>query len=750
MHTKIKYFVSAFMLGLLLAGPVQILADEQEVVDEDIVIQEDIPAQEEEIVSEEIIEPAEEIEIPAEEEATEEVLNAGPGTPTINYYAHVENIGDQSMKSDGQMAGTEGKGLRMEAVTIYLDPGSYSGDIHYSAHVENIGWQDPVTSGEMAGTSNRALRVEAIKIWLTGTLADNYDVYYQAHIQDFGWLGWAKDGECSGSAGYGKRMEAFTIKLVKKTSPAPTYPSEPFVANGITYQAHVSNVGWQDYVYEGEMAGTSGQANNIESFRIQLDNQQYSGSIRYAANVLGEGWQPMVKDNQLAGTTGQAKPIQAIKISLTGDISTHYSVYYRVHTSNIGWQGWTSNGNPAGTANYGEKIEAFEVQLIDKYETKPVTSADAYLVNNLAYNAHVSNIGWQNVGLDGSLAGTTGQGLPIEAVRIYLENTDYTGDILYRTQIQDIGWESGWRKTGEQSGTTGQAKYIEAIQIKLSGDMASHYNVYYRTHVANVGWMAWAANGSTSGSVGLAYPIEALEITLSKAKTDNTNTITSLQGNTGYINNAKATGWQKMNGDSYYFYGDGTMAKNTVLNDAVVDPNGRKIEGITVVNGIILVNKKHPLPFDYAPGENAVAGQKIRQLIADMQNQGYFISNYYSGYRSYDTQYNLYWSYVYRDGQAAADWYSARPGYSEHQTGLAFDLTDGYGYLVTSAPEVNWIRNNAHKYGFIVRYLSEKEGITGYMAEPWHLRYVGSKAGAIYSSGLTLEEYLGVPGGPDY
>lgn len=167
----------------------------------------------------------------------------------------------------------------------------------------------------------------------------------------------------------------------------------------------------------------------------------------------------------------------------------------------------------------------------------------------------------------------------------------------------------------------------------------------------------------------------------------------------------------------------------------------------TYVNGIMIVNKKHGLPASYAPGEDATAGSQIRRLIADMQAQGYSISSSYSGYRSYDYQNGLYWNYVNGYGQAQADTFSARAGYSEHQTGLAFDLIHSNGSLVTTNPEVDWIAANAHNYGFIVRYQYGKESITGYQAEPWHLRYVGDAATSIYQSGLTLEEYLGVPGG---
>ena len=165
------------------------------------------------------------------------------------------------------------------------------------------------------------------------------------------------------------------------------------------------------------------------------------------------------------------------------------------------------------------------------------------------------------------------------------------------------------------------------------------------------------------------------------------------------------------------------------------------------VQGIMVVNKKHGLPANYAPQENAEAGAKIRQLIADMQRQGYSISSSYSGYRSYTYQSSLYNNYVNSYGQAQADRFSARPGYSEHQTGMAFDLKHSNGTLVETTPEVNWIAAHAHEYGFIVRYPSGKETATGYMPEPWHLRYVGDQASAIYASGLTLEEYLGISGG---
>lgn len=159
------------------------------------------------------------------------------------------------------------------------------------------------------------------------------------------------------------------------------------------------------------------------------------------------------------------------------------------------------------------------------------------------------------------------------------------------------------------------------------------------------------------------------------------------------------------------------------------------------VNGILLVNKRHPLPPSYG-GLDSQATQALDKLQKAAENAGYSIPTL-SAYRSYDYQGTLYNNYVARDGQAAADTYSARPGFSEHQSGLAFDvgeLDDNYGNTAAGT----WLREHCHEFGFIIRYPKGKESITGYMYEPWHIRYVGKDVAAqIYQKNVTLEEYLG-------
>ena len=162
----------------------------------------------------------------------------------------------------------------------------------------------------------------------------------------------------------------------------------------------------------------------------------------------------------------------------------------------------------------------------------------------------------------------------------------------------------------------------------------------------------------------------------------------------------------------------------------------------TYVNGILLVNKSHPVPKDFGGMDNT-AYSALMDLQVGAGMAGYSIQML-SGYRSYEYQAQLYQSYVNRDGQEKADTYSARPGYSEHQTGLAFDVGQlDYGYGNT--PEGKWLYEHAHEYGFIIRYQKGKEHITGYTYEPWHIRYVVVKvASEIYQKGISLEEYLGV------
>ncbi|MBQ9209964.1 MAG: D-alanyl-D-alanine carboxypeptidase family protein [Oscillospiraceae bacterium] len=174
---------------------------------------------------------------------------------------------------------------------------------------------------------------------------------------------------------------------------------------------------------------------------------------------------------------------------------------------------------------------------------------------------------------------------------------------------------------------------------------------------------------------------------------------------------------------------------------APADQSG--VTTLTYVDGVLIANKTYALPSDYNPGVDPDAQSAFDDMAAAASAEGLniYIS---SGFRSYDYQVKLYQRYVDTDGQAAADTYSSRPGHSEHQTGLCFDLNSIDASFGDTA-EYTWLKDNAHLYGFIIRYPEGKEAITGYEFEPWHIRYLGvEKATAVYNSGLCLEEYLGI------
>ncbi len=174
---------------------------------------------------------------------------------------------------------------------------------------------------------------------------------------------------------------------------------------------------------------------------------------------------------------------------------------------------------------------------------------------------------------------------------------------------------------------------------------------------------------------------------------------------------------------------------------------------------LVTVNKYNQLPSDYEPsnlvlidsscstGNNYIRSEAkipFETLCNDIKKEGLFVKAM-STYRSYKTQNSIYNGYVNRNGVEEADTYSARPGHSEHQTGLAIDVMNNTTSYTNfgSTKEYKWMQENAHKYGFILSYPSDKVSITGYVSEPWHYRYVGVElATYLHENNLTLDEYM--------
>ena len=298
--------------------------------------------------------------------------------------------------------------------------------------------------------------------------------------------------------------ETTELPKTESTSETEEKPDEePEKEPSISYTTHIQDIGWQNQVKDGEMAGTEGQAKRLEAIKITL--KDLSGvKIKYQTHIQDIGWQDWKYDGTLAGTEGQSKRLEAIKIEL--EESDKYSIMYRVHIQDIGWQDWRYDGEKAGTEGQSKRLEAIQIKIVEKQTSISVN-----------YSVHVQDIGWQNWKAEEKIAGTEGQSKRLEAIKIELLTNIKNLKLKYRVHIQDIGWQD-WKDSEEMAGTEGQSKRLEAIQIKLEN--TQDYSIEYRVHVQDIGWQDWVKDGKTSGTEGQSKRLEAIQIRIISKEND--------------------------------------------------------------------------------------------------------------------------------------------------------------------------------------------------------------------------------------
>lgn len=298
--------------------------------------------------------------------------------------------------------------------------------------------------------------------------------------------------------------ETTELPKTESTSETEEKPDEePEKEPSISYTTHIQDIGWQNQVKDGEMAGTEGQSKRLEAIKITL--KDLSGvKIKYQTHIQDIGWQDWKYDGTLAGTEGQSKRLEAIKIEL--EESDKYSIMYRVHIQDIGWQDWRHDGEKAGTEGQSKRLEAIQIKIVEKQTSISVN-----------YSVHVQDIGWQNWKAEEKIAGTEGQSKRLEAIKIELLTNIKNLKLKYRVHIQDIGWQD-WKDSEEMAGTEGQSKRLEAIQIKLEN--TQDYSIEYRVHVQDIGWQDWVKDGKTSGTEGQSKRLEAIQIRIISKEND--------------------------------------------------------------------------------------------------------------------------------------------------------------------------------------------------------------------------------------
>ena len=298
--------------------------------------------------------------------------------------------------------------------------------------------------------------------------------------------------------------ETTELPKTESTSETEEKPDEePEKEPSISYTTHIQDIGWQNQVKDGEMAGTEGQAKRLEAIKITL--KDLSGVKRkYQTHIQDIGWQDWKYDGTLAGTEGQSKRLEAIRIEL--EESDKYSIMYRVHIQDIGWQDWRYDGEKAGTEGQSKRLEAIQIKIVEKQTSISVN-----------YSVHVQDIGWQNWKAEEKIAGTEGQSKRLEAIKIELLTNIKNLKLKYRVHIQDIGWQD-WKDSEEMAGTEGQSKRLEAIQIKLEN--TQDYSIEYRVHVQDIGWQDWVKDGEISGTEGQSKRLEAIQIRIISKEND--------------------------------------------------------------------------------------------------------------------------------------------------------------------------------------------------------------------------------------
>ena len=298
--------------------------------------------------------------------------------------------------------------------------------------------------------------------------------------------------------------ETTELPKTESTSETEEKPDEePEKEPSICYTTHIQDIGWQNQVKDGEMAGTEGQSKRLEAIKITL--KDLSGvKIKYQTHIQDIGWQDWKYDGTLAGTEGQSKRLEAIRIEL--EESDKYSIMYRVHIQDIGWQDWRYDGEKAGTEGQSKRLEAIQIKIVEKQTSISVN-----------YSVHVQDIGRQNWKAEEKIAGTEGQSKRLEAIKIELLTNIKNLKLKYRVHIQDIGWQD-WKDSEEMAGTEGQSKRLEAIQIKLEN--TQDYSIEYRVHVQDIGWQDWVKDGEISGPEGQSKRLEAIQIRIISKEKD--------------------------------------------------------------------------------------------------------------------------------------------------------------------------------------------------------------------------------------
>lgn len=233
-----------------------------------------------------------------------------------------------------------------------------------------------------------------------------------------------------------------------------------------------------------------------------------SGGVTYSIKTKGAKTKTAKKAGKWIGSTSSKKVENAFKLRLTGTVSKHYNVYYRVSVSKLGWTGWAKNGQWAGTA-HKLRIKGVQIKLVKKGKAAPGETAAHYIaVPSVKYQVRSTKGGWTSYKKNGKVAGKAKRNVGIKQIRAKVSST-LPGGIKYRVLTRKGKWTK-W--TSGKAGINKKSSQARAIRIKLTGKLAKKYNVYYTTYAEDYNWLGWAKNGEKSGTKFKNVSLGALKV----------------------------------------------------------------------------------------------------------------------------------------------------------------------------------------------------------------------------------------------
>ena len=520
-----------------------------------------------------------------------------------------------------------------------------------------------------------------------------------------------------------------------------------------------------------QVTGLTSKTPDISSIRLSWN--AVNGADGYSVGMRSKGQYPEIADvtdttylvTGLPAATRENFKVRAYKIVNGQKVYGDYSVNYNSATNPRPISGLKAQTGNASVSLSWKKVGCsnYRVFMLKNGKWKQIAQTDtnSYTVKGLdagSYKFKVRACKRDDKGANhyGKYSQEiTAQAVTVNKVTGLTSKTPNTSSIKlsWNAVSGADGYSVGMRSKGKYpeiadvKGTTYNFKvraYKIVDGVKIYSDYCENYNsatnprkvtgVKASDITASTLDLNWKSVGCTSYKVFIYTNGKWKNIASS---TVNSCAINGLYAKTTYRFKVRACKTDDKGSNHYGAYSEEITIKTP-------DHTVEVINGMSYVDGVLLANKTYSLPASYDPKgltkETSAAFKKM-QTAAYKDGISLWVC---SGYRSYYDQRYLYNMYCNRDGKAAADTYSARPGYSDHQTGMAIDVNNASDSF-SGTREAKWLANNCAKYGFIIRYPKGKEAYTGYQYESWHIRYVGTPlAQNITNSGLSLEEYFGI------